>query len=60
MATFKLVKCGHWIYLTNCSNTGVYCSECHTKVFEKYPMKKKLSYYCGHCGAMMSDEVEVR
>lgn len=47
------VKTGHWIYLQYCANEGVYCSECHTKMFDRYPMKKKLSQFCGHCGAKM-------
>ena len=46
-------KTGHWIYLQYCANEGVYCSECHTKMFDRYPMKKKLSQFCGHCGAKM-------
>lgn len=53
-------KTGHWIYLQYCANEGVYCSECHTKMFDYYPMKKKLSQFCGHCGAKMDDEVEGR
>ena len=51
-------KTGHWIYLQYCANEGVYCSECHTKMFDRYPMKKKLSQFCGHCGAKM--EVKVK
>ena len=46
-------KIGHWIYLQYCANEGVYCSECHTKMFDRYPMKKNLSQFCGHCGAKM-------
>ena len=53
-------KTGHWIWLQNCANEGVYCSECHTKMFDRYPMKKKLSQFCGHCGAKMDDQVEGR
>ena len=53
-------KTGHWIWLQYCANEGVYCSECHTKMFNCYPMKKKLSQFCGHCGAKMDDEVEGR
>lgn len=53
-------KTGHWIWLQFCANEGVYCSECHTKMFDRYPMKKKLSQFCGHCGAKMDDEVEGR
>ena len=54
------LKTGHWIWLQFCANEGVYCSECHTKMFDRYPMKKKLSQFCGHCGAKMDDEVEGR
>ena len=53
-------KTGHWIWLQYCANEGVYCSECHTKMFDRYPVKKKLSQFCGHCGAKMDDEVEGR
>ena len=51
-------KHGHWKVLENCSNAGVYCSECGMKIFESYPMKKKMSQFCGHCGAEMSKDVE--
>lgn len=51
-------KIGHWIVLENCSNAGVYCSECNTKIFDHYPMKKKLSQFCGHCGAKMEWSVK--
>ena len=53
-------KHGHWIVLKDCSNAGVYCSECHTKMFDMFPMKKKLSQYCGHCGVHNDLQVEVR
>lgn len=51
-------KTGHWIYLQYCANEGVYCSECHTKMFDRHPMKKKLSQFCGHCGAKMEGDVK--
>lgn len=58
------VRHGRWISLTNCSNSGVYCSVCHKKVYkEDYAWcnrKNKLrSNYCPNCGAIMggaSDE----
>lgn len=53
-------KTGHWIWLQYCANEGVYCSECQTKMFDRYPMKQKLSQFCGHCGAKMGDEMERR
>ena len=51
---------GHWIFLTDCSNSGVYCSECNTKVFDSYPFKKKIAYFCPHCGTRMEGEIERR
>ena len=56
----KEQEIGHWIFLTDCSNSGVYCSECNTKVFDSYPFKKKLSYFCPHCGTRMEGEIERR
>ena len=53
-------KHGHWIVLTDCSNAGVYCSECMNKMFDRYPMPKKKSQYCGHCGAHNDLNVERR
>ena len=47
---------GHWVVLENCSNAGVYCSECNTKIFDHYPMKKKYSYFCPHCGTRMEGQ----
>lgn len=41
---------GHLVILENCSNAGVYCSKCQTKIFDHYPIKKKYSYFCPHCG----------
>ena len=54
----KEQEIGHWILLENCSNSGVYCSECHVKVFDSYPFKKKFSYFCPHCGTRMEGETE--
>lgn len=56
----KEQEIGHWIALENCSNAGVYCSECRTKIFDHYPIKKKLSYFCPHCGTRMEGEIERR
>lgn len=60
LAILKEQETGHWIYLENCSNSGVYCSECHTKVFDNYPFKKKFSYFCPHCGTRMEGVTERR
>ena len=51
---------GHWIFLTDGPNSGIYCSVCNTKVFDSYPFKKKLSYFCPHCSTRMEGEVERR
>ena len=46
------VKEGHWIVLEFCANEGIYCSECHMKIFDRTTKpKKKLSQYCPHCGS---------
>ena len=58
LALLKEQEIGHWILLENCSNSGVYCSECHVKVFDSYPFKKKFSYFCPHCGTRMEGETE--
>ena len=60
LVLLKEQETGHWISLENCSNSGVYCSECHTKVFDNYPFKKKFSYFCPHCGTRMEGEIERR
>ena len=60
LALLEEQEIGHWILLENCSNSGVYCSECNTKVFDSYPFKKKFSYFCPHCGTRMEGEVERR
>ena len=48
----KRCKTGHWIVLKYCSDEGIYCSECHMKIFDRITKpKKKLSQYCPHCGS---------
>lgn len=45
-------KEGHWIVLEFCANEGIYCSECHMKIFDRITKpKKKMSQYCPHCGS---------
>ena len=40
-------KEGHWEVLTMCANEGIYCSECHMKIFDRVTKPKdKLSRYC--------------
>lgn len=47
---------GKWIILDECANEGVYCSECHKKVFKlefSPTMKWRNFKYCPNCGARM-------
>jgi len=45
-------KTGHWTVLDFCANEGIYCSECHMKIFDRATKpKKKFSQYCPHCGS---------
>ncbi len=58
---FKRVVHGHWVLLDDCSNEGVYCSECHKKVYKKdynYANVKLKSKCCPNCGAIMDGEFE--
>lgn len=56
----KEQEIGHWVVLENCSNAGVYCSECHKKIFDHYPMRKQLSYFCPHCGTRIEGQAVKR
>lgn len=52
-------KHGHWTLLTNCSNSGCYCSVCNKKVYkENYGNAKMISKYCPNCGAIMDGKLE--
>ena len=45
---------GQWELFENCSNSGVYCSICHKKVYkESYANQKYLSKFCPNCGHKM-------
>ena len=45
-------KTGRWTVLDFCANEGIYCSECHMKIFDHATKpKKKFSQYCPHCGS---------
>lgn len=63
LAEYAPVRHGHWVSLADCSNAGVYCSNCHKKVYkEDYALcnrKNKLrSNYCPKCGADMRESKE--
>lgn len=52
------VRHGRWMPLTDCSNEGIYCSECHKKVYRaEYSNTMKMrSPYCPNCGARMDGD----
>ena len=53
-------KHGHWTYLSECANEGIYCSVCNKKVYKKeYANQKIKSKYCPNCGAIMDEIFEV-
>lgn len=53
------VKHGHWKFLDECSNAGVYCSVCNKKVYRTdYANQKIKSKYCPNCGSIMDEEFE--
>jgi len=50
---------GHWFLLDECSNEGVYCSNCRKKVYRvEYANQKVKSNYCPNCGAKMTKGAE--
>lgn len=59
IAALENRKHGNWILLDECSNTGVYCSVCHKKVYKAdYANQKVKSKFCPNCGAIMDGEFE--
>ena len=52
-------KLGDWIALTDCSNEGIYCSNCNKKVFKfQYANQKIDSNYCPNCGMKMKKGIK--
>ena len=52
LALLQEQKTGQWVALEFCANEGIYCSECHMKIFDRITKpKQKLSQYCPHCGS---------
>lgn len=52
---------GKWKILDECANEGVYCSECHKKIFKlefSPTMKWRNFKYCPNCGADMRGDSE--
>ena len=51
------VRYAKWELIDECANEGVYCSNCHKKVYRtKYANQKIKSNYCPNCGAKMDKE----
>ena len=58
-ADVQEVRHGKWELIDECANEGVYCSNCHKKVYRaKYANEKVKSNYCPNCGAKMDKEQE--
>ena len=56
-ADVQEVRHGKWELIDECSNEGVYCSNCHKKVYRtKYANQKIESNYCPNCGTKMDKE----
>lgn len=56
----NFIKHGHWKYLSECVNEGVYCSVCNKKIYKKeYANQKIKSKYCPNCGAIMDEDFEM-
>ena len=56
-ADVQEVRHGKWELIDECANEGVYCSNCHKKVYRaKYANQKVRSNYCPNCGAKMDKE----
>ena len=54
------IRHAKWVLIDECVNEGVYCSNCHKKIYRaEYANQKVKSNYCPNCGAKMDDnEVE--
>lgn len=55
----KLVRHAKWELIDECVNEGVYCSNCHKKIYRaEYANQKVKSKYCPNCGARMDGDTE--
>jgi len=48
----------HLVLLTECSNEGHYCSNCHKKLGDVFKFKLSLYKYCPNCGVKFNGEME--
>lgn len=56
-ADVQEIRHGKWEFIDECANEGVYCSNCHKKVYRaQYANQKVKSNYCPNCGAKMDKE----
>ena len=56
-ANVQEVRHSKWELIDECANEGVYCSNCHKKVYRaKYANQKVKSNYCPNCGAKMDKD----
>lgn len=56
-ADVQEVRHGKWELIDECANEGIYCSNCHKKVYRaKYANQKVKSNFCPNCGAKMDKE----
>ena len=52
------VRHAKWVLIDECVNEGVYCSNCHKKIYRaEYANQKVKSNFCPNCGAKMDEEV---
>ena len=59
--TVKLAPVRHakWELIDECVNEGVYCSNCHKKIYRaEYANQKVKSKYCPNCGSRMDGDTE--
>ena len=48
------VRHAKWVLIDECVNEGVYCSNCHKKIYRaEYANQKVKSNFCPNCGAKM-------
>ena len=53
-ADVQEIRHGKWELIDECANEGVYCSNCHKKIYRaEYANQKVKSNYCPNCGAKM-------
>ena len=52
------VRHAKWELIDECVNEGVYCSNCHKKIYRtEYANQKVKSKYCPNCGTRMDGDV---